>query len=96
MNLSLPKNKKVDEITNVGLNERRWIRTTAIRVTKQDNNRPKVGSNVGAVVKEVRKEIRETVKDVRQGVRDVVKAVTGLGKKKEVKTETNETPKPGE
>ena len=91
VNLSLPENKKVDEITNVGLNKD-TDPDNGNQVTKIDSNHPKVGSNVRAVVKEVRKEIRETVKDVRQGVRDVVKAVTGLGKKKEVKKEETSTP----
>ena len=57
--------------------------------TKADDNRPKVGSNVSAVVTEFRQTVRQTVKDVRQGVRDVVKAVTGLGNETEAKQEAN-------
>ncbi len=91
--LSLPNTQKVDDITNVVLNNG-TDPVTGNQVTKTDSNRPKVGSNVRAAVKEVRKEIRSTIKEVRQGVRDVVKAVTGLGKKKEVKAESKESPPP--
>jgi hypothetical protein len=63
--------------------------TSGASVTKTVVNHPKVGSNVRAVVKEVRQTVRQTVRDVSRGVHDVVKAVTGLGKKKEAKQEAN-------
>ena len=94
VDLTLPDpNKKVEDGGNLIVSQGSDL-SNGGTVTKSENNRPKAGSNVRAVVKEVRKEMRETVKDFRQGVRDVVKTVTGLGKKKEVTK--HETSTPGE
>ncbi len=87
----------VDDINNAGAKKDADDPATGNQVVKGDNDPPRAGANARAVVKEVRNGIRQTIKDVRQGVRDVVKSVTGLGKKKEAKTEANnETPKPAE
>jgi hypothetical protein len=96
VNLNLPGlnvKQKIEDSGNL-IGSQKVDSTGGTTVTKTDNNRPKVGSNVRAVVKEVRQTVRQAVKDVRQGVRDVVKAVTGLGKKEEVKSESNESPPP--
>ncbi len=61
VNLSLPKNKRWDEITNVGL-KNGVDPNNGNQVTKQDNNRSKVRQQVRTVVKEVKTETNETPK----------------------------------
>lgn len=88
LNLSLTNPKpNIDEFTNVGVNNGQK-NPVIDNPSTLHNDRPKVGSNARAVVKEV----RQTVKDVRQGVRDVAKAVTGLGKKKDEAEKENPAP----
>ena len=59
VDLTLPDpNKKVEDGGNLIMSQGSDL-SNGGAVTKSENNRPKVGSNVRAVVKEVSKEIRE-------------------------------------
>ena len=92
LTLALPQGKQKVDVDNVFVVGQKDDATTG-GVTTIGSNGQKVGSNGRAVVKEVRQAVRATVKDVRDGVQKVVKAVTGLGKKKdekETKTEEHE------
>ncbi len=85
LTLTLPQEKQKVDGDNLFVIGQKDDPVTGNDVTKIGNNGQKVGGNGRPVVKEVRQAVRATVKDVRQGVHDVVKAVTGLGKKKDEK-----------